>query len=96
MTNMKLNASVNKTAFLMDKIPETRKDYLYLLLTYWQVFDGIDIPADVVKQIVEKGTQPETISRSKRKALEQLRFKQLLELHRMAKELDKAEAPKQN
>lgn len=91
---LRLNCSLRRTAFLMDNIPEARQDYLYLILSYWQVFDGINIPEDVVKEIVAKATQPETISRSRRKALEQLRYKQFLELQRMAKEKEKAEAPK--
>jgi hypothetical protein len=94
MSDYKLKGSINKTAFIMDKIPPARHDYLYLLISYWQIFDGIEIPEEVVKQIVERGTQPETISRSRRKVLEQARFKQFLELQRMAKELEvKEEAP---
>lgn len=94
MADYKLDGTFNKTAFIMDKIPPARHDYLYLLISYWQIFDGIEIPEEVVKQIVERGTQPETVSRSRRKVLEQARFKQMLELHRMAKDLkDKEEAP---
>jgi hypothetical protein len=96
MKQLKLDGSINKTSFLMDKMPVTRTNYLHLILSYWQVFDGIDIPEEVVKQIVEKATQPETISRARRRALEQLRMKQFLELQkRMAKESVKAEAPKE-
>lgn len=95
MADLKLDCSLRRTAFLMDNIPQTRHNYLHLILSYWQVFDGIEIPEETVKQIVAKATQPETISRSRRKALEQLRYRQYLELHRMAKELEKAEAPKE-
>lgn len=96
MEDYKLKGSVNKTAFIMDKIPPARHDYLLLLISYWQIFDGIDIPDEVIQQIIDKATQPETISRSRRKVLEQARMKQYLELYRMAKELEeKEEAPKQ-
>lgn len=95
MAELKLDGSLQKTAFLMDKIPATRANYIHLILSYWQVFDGIDIPEEIVKQIVEKATQPETISRSRRKALQQLRIKQLLEMYRKAKESESAQAPKQ-
>lgn len=90
---LKLDNSLQKTAFLMDKLPAARTNYIHLILSYWQVFDGIEIPAEVVKQIVDKATEPETISRSRRKALEQLRFKQILEACRKAKEEETAQAP---
>jgi hypothetical protein len=97
MADYKLDCTFDKVAFIMDKIPPARHDYLYLLISYWQVFDGIEIPDDLVKQIVERGTQPETISRSRRKVLEQAKMKQYLELQRMAKEAKvKEEAPNKN
>lgn len=95
MAELKLDGSLQKTAFLMDKIPATRNNYVHLILSYWQVFDGIEIPEEVVKQIVDRATQPETISRSRRKALQQMRIKKLIEAYRMAKESVKAEAPKE-
>lgn len=96
MADYKLDGTFSKTAFIMDKIPPARHDYLYLLISYWQVFDGIEIPEELVKQIIERGTQPETVSRARRKVLEQARFKQMIELQRMAKDLkDKEEAPNQ-
>lgn len=95
MAEYKFDGSQNKVAYLMDKIPQTRNNYLYLLVTYWQVFDGIDIPEEVLQQIVEKGSQPETVSRSRRKVIEQAKMKQILELKRMAEELKvQVEAPK--
>ena len=91
MTDIKLNGSREKVAFLMDHIPQARHNYLHLMLSYWQVFDDIDIPEDVVKQIVEKATQPETVTRAKRKAKELARYKEILELQRMVKELEEVE-----
>lgn len=93
MGDLKLDGSQERTAYLLDKIPQTRNNYLYLILCYWQVFDGIDIPEDIVRQIADRGTQPETISRSRRKVMEQFRVKQYLELQRMAKEVEQVEAP---
>ena len=95
MAEYKFDGSQNKVAYLMDKIPQTRNNYLYLLVTYWQVFDGIDIPEEVLQAIVEKGSQPETVSRSRRKVIEQAKMKQILELKRMAEELKvQVDAPK--
>jgi hypothetical protein len=91
MAELKLDASRERVAFIMDNIPQTRYNYLHLLLSYWQLFDGIDIPDDVVKQIVERGTQPETIARSRRKANELARYRQILELQRMAQTLEEVE-----
>lgn len=91
MTDMKLNGSQQKVAFLMDNIPQTRNSYLHLMLSYWQVFDDIDIPDELVKEIVEKATQPETVTRARRKAKELARYKEILELQRMVKELGEVE-----
>ena len=91
MTDIKLNGSREKVAFLMDNIPQARSNYLYLMLSYWQVFDEIDIPDDVINQIVEKATQPETVTRARRKAKELARYREILELQRMVKELEEVE-----
>lgn len=56
-------------AYLVSQVPATQSNYKLLLLLYWQVFDGIDIPRDIVNTILEKGTEPESIGRLKRKAI---------------------------
>jgi hypothetical protein len=94
MSELRLDNSRERVAFIMDNIPQARYNYLYLLLSYWQLFDGIDIPEDVVKQIVEHGTQPETIARSRRKAIELARIREILELQRMVEEMEEVEEPK--
>lgn len=70
MTDNKLNGPKERVAFIMDQIPETRYNYLYLVVSYWQLFDGIEIPEETVQQIIKQGTQPETIARSRRRALQ--------------------------
>lgn len=82
-----------KTAYLMDAAPQTRADHLLLILMYWQIFDNIDLPDTVVKEIIEKATAPETITRSRRKVTEKLRYKQLFELQRMIRDQVQEEAP---
>lgn len=89
--DLQLNGSVKKVAYLMDNIPQTRYNYLYLLLSYWQVFDEIDIPDNVVEQIVERATLPGTVSRSRRRARELSRIKAILELQRLVEELEEVE-----
>ncbi|MDK2600586.1 hypothetical protein QO179_24135 [Bacillus stercoris] len=93
MEDLKLDGAINKVAFLLDNIPQARDNYLYLLLSYWQIFDDIDIPEEVVSQIVEKATQPETIGRSRRKAMELARYREILELQRLVKEMGEVEVP---
>jgi hypothetical protein len=88
MAELNLDTSRERVAFIMDNIPQARYNYLLLLLSYWQLFDGIDIPEDVVKQIVDNGTQPETIARSRRKARELARYREILELQRLAQETE--------
>lgn len=40
---------------------------LLLTLMYWKVFDNINIPAEVLQEILSKGTNPETITREARR-----------------------------
>jgi len=66
---VELKTTEQRVAYLVQKVPATRTNYKLLLLLYWQVFDGIDIPKEVVNTILEKGTEPESIGRLKRKAI---------------------------
>lgn len=59
-----------KVALIIKHEPEAARNYKLLLTLYWTIFDKIDIPKEVFSQILEKGTEPETISRSKRKVIE--------------------------
>lgn len=58
---------------MLGRVPHARVDNKLLVLTYWRVFDNIDIPPDLAKKILENGTSPETIMRSKRKVIEKVR-----------------------
>ena len=40
-----------------------------LILAHWQICDNIDIPDEIVETILRKATPPESITRSKRRAL---------------------------
>lgn len=83
MAELNLETSRERVAFIMDNIPQARQNYLLLLLSYWQLFDGIDLPDELIKQLSEKATQPETIARSRRKAIELARYREILDLQRM-------------
>lgn len=83
MAEMDLNQAYRKVAYLMDAAPQARQDNLLIILMYWQIFDGIELPSEIVAQILEKATAPETITRSRRKVTAHNRYKQLLELQRM-------------
>lgn len=68
MTTKKDLVSVReRVMFLMEKVPAVKHNYKLLLLLYWQVFDGINIPKEIIASIMEKGAQPQTINRSKRR-----------------------------
>lgn len=43
------------------------EDDRLLILMMWKVFDGLDIPTELIKDVVMKGTMPESITRAKRK-----------------------------
>lgn len=66
-----MKSHYDQTKYLADSVPElrnhsNRRRKVLLTLLYWKIFDGIDIPADVMKQILERGTNPETITRALR------------------------------
>ena len=65
-----LKTSDQRVAWLLDKVPEVRSNYSLLLLLYWSVFDGIDIPKKMMQGILSDGTKPETISRGRRRVTE--------------------------
>jgi len=67
MNKEEFKTTKSRVMLLMEKVPKTRKNYKLLLLLYWQVFDGIQFPKEIISQILKEATQPETISRSKRK-----------------------------
>jgi hypothetical protein len=62
-----LRTTEQRVAWILEHVPATRNNYVLLILTYWSVFDRIDIPSAVVEQILARGTEPETINRSRRK-----------------------------
>lgn len=67
---MELKNSYQRVAALIDRVPAARDNYKLLILLYWQIFDEIEIPQKVLEEIAEKGTEPETINRAKRKVIE--------------------------
>ena len=65
-----MNLMKNKKAkvrYLAENIADIPKDpdrgRLLMILLYWKVFNGIDIPESVMREILQKGTNPETLGR---------------------------------
>lgn len=58
--------SIKSVEYLLESVPETKDNYKLLILLYWNLFDNIDIPPEVIKDIVKKGTSPESITRISR------------------------------
>lgn len=80
MTDPKeLKTTEQKVAYLLDHAPETKENYNYLVALYWTVFDDIHLSIDQIDQIIQKGKSPETISRAKRKILEDARILEMIE-----------------
>lgn len=46
---------------------------LLMMLLYWKLFDGIDIPPEIMRQILEKGTHPESLGRLMRFVLKDIK-----------------------
>jgi hypothetical protein len=57
---------------LIDRVPVAAEDDRMLLLMYWKVCDNVEIPTDVLRQIIKQGTKPDTILRYKRRVIKNL------------------------
>lgn len=49
--------------------PIAARDMRLLLMLYWKVFDGADIPDSAIASVVMKGTRPDNIMRICRRVL---------------------------
>lgn len=60
-------------AYLLDTIPGAAEDSRLLLLAFWKLCDGIDIPRSVFQEVMARGSYPDSIFRRKREILESRR-----------------------
>jgi len=49
--------------WITQRVPEAGENPKLLTLIYWQLVDGIQLPASVMQEILEKGTSPVSIIR---------------------------------
>jgi hypothetical protein len=63
---MPKNNQYERVRYLLETVPATRESDQLLTVMYWRIFDGIEIPKDVAKDIVEKGAVPESLTRYRR------------------------------
>lgn len=52
---------------------DSNRGRLLATLLYWKVFEGVDIPDDLMRQIMEKGSSPDSIGRVTRMVLEDIK-----------------------
>jgi hypothetical protein len=76
-----MKSHYDKIKYLTESIGDLQKRNssrrkVLLTLLYWKVFDGIEIPEEVLKQIMSRGTNPETIFRSLRHVNEDIHDKE--------------------
>ncbi|MNQ43021.1 hypothetical protein D3C85_567350 [compost metagenome] len=55
---------------------DSNRGRMLATLLYWKVFDGIDIPDEMMRQLMEKGTNPDSIGRLIRFALHDIEKEQ--------------------
>lgn len=70
---MKLDTASSRVAYILDNLPAAHDNDLALILAYWQLFDEVTIPVEVVQKLIASGTTPETITRAKRFVLQSYR-----------------------
>lgn len=62
MTKKEKVEKLNETFESIQNINPDKQKIVFLLL-YWKIFDGIDIPAGLIRDISNRGTNPESIFR---------------------------------
>jgi hypothetical protein len=64
---MDLNTKKARVRYLAESVTDIPRDpdrgRMLLILLYWKVFEGIDIPETLMKQLMLKGSNPETLGR---------------------------------
>lgn len=54
---------------ILEAYPKAAQDNRLLVLMCWSIIDGIDIPEETAKAILERGSSPESLTRLARFAL---------------------------
>lgn len=71
-----LSHAKGRVRYLARTIPMITQDpdrgRLLMILLYWKLFDGIEIPPATMKQILERGTNPESLGRLLRFVLREM------------------------
>ncbi|MEW6770100.1 MAG: hypothetical protein AB1330_01725 [Bacillota bacterium] len=62
-----MSTILERVAHLVRMVPATAENPTLLCLLYWRVYDDVDIPGDVMCAILERGTNPESLLRYKRR-----------------------------
>jgi hypothetical protein len=80
-----MKSHYDKIKYLTESIGELQsrdnsRRKVLLTLLYWKVFDGIEIPEEILKQIMSRGTNPETIFRALRHVNEDIYDKEATNL----------------
>jgi hypothetical protein len=60
----------DRVRYILHVLPEAKENRRLLFLTYWVLFDKIDIPKEVFQDLLIRSTTPETIIRCRRQALQ--------------------------
>lgn len=64
---MNLDSKKARVRYLAESVEDIPKDpdrgRMLMILLYWKVFDGVDIPDSLMKQLMQKATNPETLGR---------------------------------
>jgi hypothetical protein len=66
-TSLKKIPTEEKVSLILDKFPAAADDDRLLILLLWKIYDGLEIPTELIKEILLHGTMPESITRAKRK-----------------------------
>lgn len=63
---------IDNIEYIIGKVPTATRNNNLLVIAFWKLCDKIDIPDEVAKEIIDRGTSVETITRSRRKVIKKL------------------------
>lgn len=65
--NVDIDTAKGRIRYLYEKVPDIAKDTdrgrLLMILLYWRIFDGVNIPESVMREILKKASNPESLGR---------------------------------
>jgi hypothetical protein len=67
--NFDLRSQRNRVRYLYETVPGIEDNPMLLNVLYWTIFQGIDIPQEVQKELIERAADPQVLGKELRWAI---------------------------